>query len=366
MSRHPLSALLLSALASSAIGLWAGPTLALTPVTPLPAAPVRIAYVTGSARSPVTTVWAAQGNGAEPRRLGIGNQPLVAPDGLSVAASLFGTGANSESGPALAIYFTSPVAPFTALNLATATADPLAWSLDSRYLAVMLQSTGVTNTARSSGLAVVDTTTGAVTTIAQGQIYGASFAQDGSDRIVYGRSASLSPTASVNLYVSQPNGTGTVAFTRDGRSLNPVWGPRYIAFDRERLRRLDAPVYQIWLAAPTGTSARRLTNVRVRSLVSGLVPLAFSANGSRLLAEFEGQDTSEAWTVRVPSGAARRLTVANNSVIGAGISRDGSTVLIDEGSFEEPPSNGRVSTIPFGGGRSKVLVAHGAQSDWNG
>jgi hypothetical protein len=49
----------------------------------------------------------------------------------------------------------------------------------------------------------------------------------------------------------------------------------------------------------------------------------------------------------------------------AGISR-GCTVLIDEGSFENPASNGRVARIPFAGGRSKVLIVHGSQVGWNG
>ena len=66
-------------------------------------------------------------------------------------------------------------------------------------------------------------------------------------------------------------------------------------------------------------AARRLTNVPADKLLVGLVPIAFSANGSRLLSEFEGQDTSAAWTVRVPSGHARPIVFRNQSVVGAGI-----------------------------------------------
>jgi len=330
-----------------------------------PTATSRVAYVTETARSPAR-VWIASAAGREARVLGPGDSPLLAPNGQSVAASLFGTGASPEQGPALAIYSTTPAPTSAYLNLATATVQPLAWSPDSRYLALSLQSTAVTNGAQLSGLAVLDTTTGTITTIAHGQIYGASFAPEGSDRIVYGRAASLALAAAVNVFISQPDGSGVQALTRDGRSLNPVWGPRYIAYDRERLRPLDAPLYQIWLASPTRAAVRRVTNVPVGPLVVGLVPLSFSADGARLLTEFEGQDTSEAWTVRVSSGRARRLTVRGRSVIAAGISRDGATVLVDEGSFEEPSSNGRVATVPFSGGRSQVLIGHGAQASWNG
>ncbi|MHB8241873.1 MAG: hypothetical protein ACYDHN_07760 [Solirubrobacteraceae bacterium] len=324
----------------------------------------RLAYVTGTTYSP-SAVWVANTDGSQPKRLGPGDSPLVAPDGALVAASLFGATANSEQGPAVAVYSTTGAPVTEYLSLETATATPLAWSPDSRYLAVSLMSTAVSSPAKQSGLAVIDTQTGTVTTVIHGAISGAGFAPDGSDRLVFGRAPSLSVNAATNIYVSVPNGGAVTQLTHDGRSLNPVWGPKYIAYDRERLRRNDAPVFQIWLQAPAGGRPRKLTSVRVRSLVEGLVPLAFSGDGGRLLAEYEGQDTSEAWAVRVPLGHAKRLTVRGQSVVGAGLSRDGSTVLIDEQSFEGPPSGGRVSSIPFGGGKPQLLVGHGSQGNWN-
>jgi Tol biopolymer transport system component len=337
-----------------------------------------LAYVTQTAHSPAT-VWLTGVKGGARIRLGIGDQPVIAPSGQQVAASLYGTGGAPESGPALAVWGVGggPIGaepPLTYFNLAAETATPLAFSPDLRYLAVQL--TSVANAASGSELAVIDLalsrrqTSGTplpatVKTIARGQIYGASFAPDGSDRLVYGRANSSSLSAPVNLFLSNPDGSGVRALTRDGRSLNPVWGSRGIAYDKERLRGNDAPVFQIWLRSASGSRTRRLTNIRVRSLASGLVPLAFSTDGRRLLAEFEGQDTSEAWTVRVPTGRARRVTVRGRSVVGAGISRDGRTLLIEEGSFLEEASAGRVATVPFAGGRSRVLVSHGAQASWN-
>ncbi len=361
-------ATLLVALCAStvALALGIGPAIALASAVSTP----QLTYVTETVRSPAQ-VWLAgagpaSAGGAAPKRLGPGLQPLLAPNGQLVAASLFGATANPEEGPAIALYSALGAPVVNYLDLETATSLPVAWSPDSRYLAVERQSTEVTNIAAGSGLDVIDTQTGVVTSISEGQVYGASFAQDGTDRIVFALAHSLSPSAPTNLYVSNVDATGMTRLTRDGRSLNPLWGPRYIAYDHERLRRNDAPVFQIWLRAPSAAArGRRLTSVTVRSLVSGLVPLGFSAKGSRLLAEFEGQDTSEAWAVAVASGHARRLTVRRRSVVGAGISRDGRAVLIDEGSFEEPASNGRIATIPFAGGRSKVLVRHGSQGSWN-
>jgi hypothetical protein len=324
-----------------------------------------VAYVTQTATSQ-PNVWTVRADGTQRTSLGPGFSPLIAPSGQQVAASLFGA-SQSETGPALAIYSGVGAATLTYFDLASETAMPLAWSRDGRFLAVDVQSTAITNTARRSGLAIVDLSLKTVKVIAHGQLYGVSFAPNGSDEVVYASAPAQTLTARVNVFRSKADGTGAVALTHDGRSLYPVWGSSGIAFDRERLRHNDAPVFQIWLRAASGSHVRRLTNIRVRSLVSGLVPIAFSSDGSKLLAQFEGQDTSEAWTVLVASGRARRLTVRGRRVLqAAGISSDGKTLLMDEGGFEGPASAGRVATLPFAGGRSKPLVAHGSQASWNG
>jgi hypothetical protein len=326
--------------------------------------PPKLTYLTETA-SAMPTVWIAAANGSDPKLLGTGQQPLLSPNGQSVAVSLFGTASGvQESGPALGIYPTSGAAIADYLSLETVTATALAWSPDSRYLAVYAQSNQIAGIAAASSLDVIDTQTGTLTTIAHGAIYGASFARDGSDRLVFAMAHSMSGSAATNLYVSEAGGAGMHSITSDGRSLFPVWGPTYIAYDRERMRHLS-PEYQIWLGTPAGVRVRKLTHIAVGSLVQGLVPLAFSASGSRLVAEFEGQDTSNAYAVSVASGRARGIKVHAQTVQGAGISSDGSTLLIDVGSFEQAPSHGRIEAIPFAGGRAKVLVAHGAQGSWN-
>lgn len=350
-------ALLLALVPAAGAGVSIGPSSA-TPT---------IAYVTQTASSqPV--VWTIRADGTQNTRIGPGFTPQISPNAQQIAASLFGANpGNGETGPALAVYSTAGAPAQTYFDLAGETVEPLAWSRDGRYVAVDVQSTKLKNAAKLSGLGIVDVTTGTAKMIAHGQIFGASFSPNGNDEVVYGRAAKQTLTAPVNLYRSNADGSGTVALTRDGRSLFPLWGPAAIAYDRERLRKQDAPVYQIWLRSPNGKT-RRLTNVRVRSLVSGLTPVAFSADGSKLLAQFVGQDTSEAWTVSVPSGRARRLTPrgARLPLQAAGMSSDGSTLLVNAGGVDGPASEGRVATLPFAGGRSTVLVAHGSQASWNG
>ena len=321
-----------------------------------------LAYATGTETSPLQ-IWAAGPNGAPPELLGAGEEPLLSPSGALVAASV---SSESSGGAVLTVYSVAGAPARTYAVNAGVSALPLAWSPDSKYLAVSLISTATRNIAKKSSLAVIDLETGAIATVAHGIAEGASFAPEGSDQLAYGLTSSYQSLASVNVHVSAPDGSGQRLLTHDGRSLNPVWGSGGIAFDRERLRHLEAPLYQIWLAPAGGGRARQLTHVKVDPLVEGLVPVAFSASGSRLLAEFEGQDTSAAWTVEVASARARELTTpGRHELMGAGISHDGTTVLADEEALENPPSSGRVVTVPFAGGPAHVLVAHGAQASWN-
>ena len=187
--------------------------------------------------------------------------------------------------------------------------SPVAWSHDSRYLAIVSEpSNPPADPFAEPGarLQVIDTLTGAIFTLAEGQIFGASFAPDSSDRLAFGLASSAAPSAPVNLYIANPNGTPNVSvakpppneefvplpgggsavrFTSDGRSLNPVWGS---ALHRLRPR---APATETspramtsgWACPPIPGSRAASRTCPPASSSSGLVPLAFSAAGERLL-----------------------------------------------------------------------------------
>ena len=61
---------------------------------------------------------------------------------------------------------------------------------------------------------------------------------------------------------------------------------------------------------PNGKGVTRLTHTKVDQLLQGLYPTEWSANGNRLLAQFEGQDTSYAVGVNVNTGAQRPILEA--------------------------------------------------------
>jgi hypothetical protein len=102
----------------------------------------------------------------------------------------------------------------------------------------------------------------------------------------------------------------------------------------------------------------------VSALVDGLVPVAFSATGAHLLADFQGTDTSAAWTVDLSSAkpVVRDLDGIADGNIPDGISGNGETVLVDNG-FEGTAHS--LETIPWGGGKPTVLVKHGGNGSWN-
>lgn len=317
-----------------------------------------VTYLRYTATSP-STIWIASPSGGTQRRLGPGGQPLISPaGGHYVAAS-----SNSSKGPALLIYPTEGGAPRSFFSSGQVTATPVAWSPSGRYLAVALLGTSVSST-RGSGLAVIDTKDWTTTIVAKGIIYGASFNPRGTQELVYASASSQLLDKPTNLRTVSVDGGVATLLTHDGRSLNPVWGVNGIIFDRERLRGISrAPAYQVWLLGEGHLT--QLTSLKIASLVDGLVPLAVSANGNRIVAEFVGEDTSNAWQIQISPRKVSPVTVGKQSIQAAGISSDGTRLLVDVGDFEQSSSDGSVETLGFGGG-GVVKVAQGADASWNG
>jgi hypothetical protein len=220
-------------------------------------------------------------------------------------------------------------------------------------------------------LAIYDPATRREVAAVRGRIRGFAFGPD-SRRVVYGKARSNAFDARVDLYatVLEPPtpipGGPTGRLTTDGRSLNPVWGADFtIVFDRMTRRRGDAPAYQLWASTISGGGgARQITHMRVPPLLSGLVPLELSADGTRLLAEFVGQDTSAGFTVDMRTGRVRALSRRlENGFVAADLSADGRTVLGSTGG-PDPVGGHDVVTVPFRGGRATVLVRGAAEPRW--
>jgi hypothetical protein len=321
-----------------------------------------IAYERGAA-SGSPSIWVAEDSGASPRMLVGGSgglQPLIAPDGSAVIfQSLRARGA-----PALELVATTGGAP-TPLAAPAASSFSTAWSPDSKTIVTTLGTSP-----ERERLVLIDVATHTVRTIASGSFQGASFSPD-SSQLAYARAPNFKhfPAAS-DVYTVPVAGGMPKRITTNRRSTVPVWGPTKIAFARTfkaRGRREDAPKSNVWLMNPDGSQARQLTRQKAPFLLSGPAPVAWSAGGAQLLAQFGGEDTAYGEGVDPLSGAVHTLNAKRSIALQlevAGLSRDGSTVLATTGGLEPGPGSAVVS-VPFAGGPVTTLIRSAFSPSWN-
>ena len=218
-------------------------------------------------------------------------------------------------------------------------------------------------------LVVIDVATGTQRTIASGVFSGFSFSPDGSE-VVYAMAPRDDYPLPSDVYRVSANGGKATRLTKDHKSQDPLWGAgETIVFVKQigAKQRRYGPKNELFTMSPHGTQVKRLTHTTVEPLLVGLYPTEWSADGSRLLAEFEGQDTSYAVAVSPQTGAQRPLDkagIGERGFVGTALSRDGTTVLGATGGFEPGPGH-NVATIPYAGGKAKVLVKNAFEPDWN-
>jgi hypothetical protein len=310
------------------------------------------------------SIWVSENSGASPRMLVGGSgglQPLIAPDGSAVLFQSL----PAHGPPALELVATTGGLPVR-LAVSAAGSFSTVWSPDSKTIATTL---GISP--ERERLVLIDVATRSMRTIASGSFQGASFSPD-SSQLAYARAPNFKHfPASSDIYTVAVAGGVPKRITANHRSTVPVWGPTKIAFARTfkaRGRREDAPKSNVWLMNADGSQARQLTRQRAPFLLSGPAPVAWSASGAQLLAQFGGQDTAYGEGVNPLTGAVHRLTAKTSIALqleAAGISRDGSTVLATTGGLE-PSSASAIVTVPFAGGPPTTLIRGGFAPSWNG
>jgi Tol biopolymer transport system component len=304
-------------------------------------------------------VWVAADDGSSQHRLTAGTSPHVSPDGQMVAyLRIRRSGAYR---PELMVVPADGSASPRRLLANWSQSWIFDWSPDSGTIATVR---GPELGAKR--LVLIDVASGAQRTVAMGYFSGVSFAPQGG-QLVYGRSASERYPPHSDIYRFDLSGGGTVRLTRDHRSLSPLWGPREIVFVKllGADRRRYGPKNELYLMQPGGEAEHRLTHTGVGALLQGLTPTQWSADGSRLLAEFGGQDTSYAVTVNPRTGAQRPVGKAGErGLVGAALSADGELVLGATGGFEPGPNHDVVS-VPYGGGKTRILARNAFEPDWS-
>jgi Tol biopolymer transport system component len=299
-------------------------------------------------------VYAAADDGSARVKLADGELPKISPDGTTVA---YETPYRGSTRPTLRVI---PAAGGTSRLLLKPVWFSFGFSPDSRTIAAV--------TGKEVGrkrLVLIDVASGVVRRIASGQFSGFSFSPDGA-RLVYARALKDAYPPRSDLFTVPVSTAGApTALTTDHRSVDPVWGAPGIAFVKLRrpTRRGDAFKQDIYMSdAATGT-VRRLTTTKVPFLLSGLDPMSWSADGTRLLAEFGGQDTSYAETVDPATGKVRRVGRSSDGIVGYDLSADGSTILATTGGYD-PGDQHDVVTVPYTGGTPTVLARDAFSPDW--
>ena len=307
----------------------------------LGAAPASAALVYVQAVDGEPTVHAADDDGTDPRELVTGNQPQISADG-NVVAFVRPSGSRTQLG-------LIPTSGGRERILATSTSiESVTFSPDSKLLAAEIG---------GRRLMLFETDTGRLATLARGFVKGLSFSPD-STRLVYGLGVDATARGEADVYKVSVRGGTPRRITRDGRSLLPVWGPARIAFVKQKgLDRTGMiPTYDIWDMDERGREVQRMTTTKVPEGVNGLLPIEWSGDGSRLIAQYVGADVRVGFTVNPRNGETRAL----RRKVAFDLAGDGSAVLTQ--SAGKRPN---VYAAPYEQGGSELLVRNATQPDWS-
>jgi Tol biopolymer transport system component len=298
-------------------------------------------------------------------KLAPGTNPHVSPDGKAVA---YNAVKGNSFGSELFVGPADGSAPASKLLGNWREPFRFAWSPDSSTIAALR---GPELGKRT--LVLIDVTSGSQQVVATGYFGGIGFDPDGG-RLVYARAGSEKfPLRSDVFRFDVPIGKPVrfippVRLTHDHRSTDPLWGPNgKIVFVKllGAKQRKYGPKNELYLMNENGGRVRRLTHTNVDPLLQGLYPTQWSANGRRLLTELEGQDTTYAVTVNPRTGAQRPLVKATEQgFLGWALSADGKLVLGSTRGFEPGPGND-VATVPYAGGKAKVLAKNAFEPSWS-
>lgn len=296
----------------------------------------------------------ARGDGGGRRVFGHGYASFVSPNGSQIAVRDFDSTSVGPTNETLKLFASAGGVP---LHVLAVDCLEVYWSPDSTKLACVDH-----DVSDDSGqLLVIDAASAAATTVASGFIGSQVSFSPNSAKLAYVRNPDRSaPKGGALKVVDLATGAST---TLRQRAAYPVWGPRRIAFSTVKPGAYGRTV-NVAVVKPNGSGFRRLTRFRPRFLQSGLSPVAWSANGKRLLASLGGEDVFEAFAVNPKRGGARRILPR---VTPGALSRNGRFVIggdNTEASYDDARSN--IVRVPWTGGKPRVLIRHAGSPSFNG
>jgi dipeptidyl aminopeptidase/acylaminoacyl peptidase len=307
-------------------------------------------------------LWVANDNGKGVKAIGLGANPKVSPDGELVA---FEREAKDHT-PEMKLYDVKTGKTRTIFS-PWRESFTFAWSPDSTMIAALRGGELGKRT-----LYVLNVETGKLRKVATGYFDGVSFSPD-STELAFGLSSVELFPLKTDVYRIGVTAGAAHALTHDEISGSPLWGPQgQIVYVKQlgAKQRKYGPKNELFTMNADGSGSKQLTHTGVPQLTQGLIPTAWSASGNQLLAEFGGQDTSYAVAVNPKTGKQTNLSPENSETgfVGVGLTADGRTALGYLGGFEGPGSGSRLKivSVPYKGGKPKVLVSGGFNPSWGG
>jgi len=199
-----------------------------------------------------------------------------------------------------------------------------------------------------------------------------SFSPDGR-RLAYARSNGRAGGAyRSDIFAVRLSDGVTTRLTRGGHSAHPLWGPRWIVYERLRWVGGIAPFTRLWLMRSDGSGkrlfARGAEGQRSGFPVFGLDPLALSHDGRHLLACQAFEFGCPRVTFTVPAGRKYgfpdlRPVERARGATAEDLSPDGERVLVDVGSPHDDQNHG-IYAIPFAGGRLRLVADKAIEASW--
>jgi len=218
--------------------------------------------------------------------------------------------------------------------------------------------------ARRQRLLLLDPATGAETELVRGRFGGSSLSPDVT-KLAYvqlRRSGDITGRGGALKVLDLATGaTRTVA----RHATAPNWGPKAIAFaTRSRRRgRFVADIATVW---PDGSRRRRLTRIRPTMSFFGLRPLAWSADGRRILTDVVGSDGLwlNTYGVDAVHGGARLIA---RGIMPTALSRDGRHIIGQNGDVSTTGFRYvKIVRVPWKGGKRRVLLRHAMGASYSG
>ena len=312
----------------------------------------------GAAENRPAKIVIANANGSGSRVLTTGWFSFVSPDGSQVA--VVDSDTNSYTNLRLELYASSGGSPRRVIDVGC-TYTYVYWSPDSTKLACVEPG----ESGARSRLVLIDAASGTKTTLAVG---------------FFDKQISFSPDSTSLVYVQNPRetyfsassalkvidlATRAVRTIRNGGVASPTWGPTMIAFatlkPRGRNFTLDTAVVK-----PDGGGFRRLTRFRPTKELFGPHPVAWSADGKRLLAGMIGLD---AWTFNLSyavdpiRGGVRPIA---SGVSPTALSRDGRYMVGQTWAEGTRRATSTIVRVPWTGGTPRVLLRQAVEASFNG